>query len=203
MAGSFAGVAEFSGAGTALARSRAVFAGSATFSAVTPSPTLATRYLMAADLDIRVGAAAIDRMLDDDGDGLRDWVALTEFMVDAEHLADSYLLKAWTSEQISEIGRADRSFRGHVAWIAIELISERRHEFIAADGRGRYQMQYDRALSYFDRLSKNKLHTAAEATASVGAQSGGDYNPKTSNPSSDASFVFASDKRYPTGHGGF
>ncbi len=203
MSGTFAGVATFSGQGSAKARSSATFTGRARFSAAVVLPQLSTRYLTAADLDNRVGAAAIDRMLDDDGDGLRDWHMLTEFMVDAEALADSYMLKSWSREQITSIGAGDRSFRGHVAWIAIEMISERRAEFNSADGRGRYQSQYDRAIAFFDRLSKNKGHTAAEETAGKGTQSGGDHLPKTANPSTDASFVFASDKRYPSGHGGF
>jgi hypothetical protein len=158
-------------------------------------------YLTSADLDNRIGAARVDMLFDDDGDSLRDAIPLNAIMVEAEDLAASWMLKGYPIESVVLLGKNDETFRGQVAWVAAELASERRQEFIAEDGKGRYWAQYTRAKEYFTAMSKAQLRSPAETVAGKNAGSGGSLSPtlQTNQPR----FIFAPDRGSPTGHGGF
>ena len=83
---------------------------------------------------------------------------------------------------------------------------------MAADGKGRFWAQYERAIAYFDSISKSKdLTRAAKATAKlgvaaagVGANTGGRRNPtvQTNPQGASNAWVFA-DELDGTKHGGF
>ena len=87
-------------------------------------------------------------------------------------------------------------------WIALELASERRPELCASDGKGRYLYQYERAIQYFDLMSKGQLRSIGEGEAGAGANTGGATNPPL-DPSDKPRFIFAPDLNSPTGHGGY
>jgi hypothetical protein len=158
-------------------------------------------YLTSADLDARAGAARVDLLFDDDGDSQRDPEVMNAIMCEAEDFAASRMLKSWNRTAIATLAAQDITFRGHVAWVALELASERRAEWLAEDGKGRYWAQYLRAKEHFDMLAKSQISSQGEVQAGANAQSGGKLGP-TNNPSI-STFVFAADRNAPRGHGGF
>lgn len=158
-------------------------------------------YLSSADLDARAGAARVDLLFDDDGDSQRDPDVLNAIMCEAEDFAASRMLKSWNRAAITTLAAQDITFRGHVAWVALELASERRAEWLAEDGKGRYWAQYLRAKEHFDMLAKSQISSQGEVKAGANAQSGGTLGP--TNDPNRATFTFAPDARAPRGHGGF
>jgi hypothetical protein len=154
-----------------------------------------------ADLVQLIGAAKVDELSDDNGDGIRDDGVVEGVLAQAEDFGASFLLKGWSREQIDELIRADASLRTQFAWIACEMLSERRPQFLAADGKGAYWAQYERAQAYLTRLSKAKGHSVGEATAGASAQRGGRINPP--RDALEPTHTFAPSKNNPRGSGGF
>lgn len=174
------------------------------FFEVTPAAIAALRmpaYMSSVDLDARIGARKVDELFDDDGDMVRDAVTVNTLLVEAEDFAASRMLKGWNIEQINLMAAKDEAFRAQVAWVAIEMASERRSEFLAEDGKGRYWAQYTRAKEYFDAIAKGQVASAAEVTVGTNKQTGGGLSPTITPPASR--FIFAPDRFNPTGHGGF
>ncbi len=158
-------------------------------------------YMSSADLDKRVSASKIDELFDDDGDSIRDSIVVAAVLVEAEDFAATRMLKSWTIEQINQMAATDETFRAQVAWVALELATERRSEFLAEDGKGRYWQQYMRAKEHFDALAKSKIASAAEATVGKNKQSGGSLSPTVQQP--PGRFTWAPDKYNPYGKGGY
>lgn len=159
-----------------------------------------TRWLQWEDLECVVDRATVDRLFNDDNSGFRDMVLIEQVIQGAEAMAESKLLRSWTREQIFELATHDAALRHQAAWIAMEMATERRQEFIAADGKGRYWAQYERAIAYFDALSKSKDHSRGETRAGQGANAGGERRPTLR--ADEAPFIFAPDKNG-VGQGGF
>jgi hypothetical protein len=159
------------------------------------------KYMTSADLDARIGATKVDELFCDDGSGVRDSVIVNTFLVEAEDFAATRMIRSWAPDQVAQMATYDETFKGQVAWVACELASERRHEFLDNEGKGRYWAQYMRAREHFDLLSKSRISSAAEATIGANKQSGGRLSPTITPPASR--FLFAPDKNNPTGHGGF
>lgn len=160
----------------------------------------AVRYLTAADLEACVSVETVDRLFHDDNSGVRDVLLMEAVMREAEALADSRMLRGWSEDQITTLANNDPGFRNFAAWVAMELASERRGEFISQDGKGRYWAQYERSIDHFDRLSKSRIHSKGERQAGTNANTGGQTRPtlQTDQPR----FIFA-DEPDGTGHGGF
>ncbi len=158
-------------------------------------------WLTSADLNRVIGAARTDFLFDDDGDGKRDPMKVNQILLQAEDEVSAKLKRAYTDDQIVLLCKNDIVLRNHSAWIAAELASESRSEFIAEDGKGRYWVQYTRALTHFELLSKSQVQTSAKKVAGNNAQSGGKIQPQL--PPETPRFTFAPDKDAPTGHGGF
>ena len=143
-------------------------------------------------------------LFDDDNDGAITGTDLTnanDVMAQAENEAYSRLLRAYTKDQILLLIDNDPAMKGHIAWIALEFASERRTEFLAADGTGAYWQQYERAVKYCDMISKGQQRSAGESVAGTTEQIGGTLQPSVD--SDESRFVFAPDTDNPTGHGGF
>lgn len=162
-------------------------------------------YLALADLQAKVGAARVLQLFDDDGDGVLGvaelvnvWIVLEE----AEGFAYSRMLRAWTQDAVIDLAGADPLFKGHVAWVALELASERRPEFTSPDGKGQFWAQYERAIQFFDALSKNKQRSIGETAGGRAGTAGGNVSP-TTTANTAAQFTFAPSRRSPHGHGGF
>lgn len=157
------------------------------------------------DLERIIGAAQVDRLADDDGDGLRDAAIVDEICQQAEDLARSYLLKSYGDEQIDKMlasdGTGDRAVRVQMTWIAAELLAERRHEFLNAEGKGNYWLQYERAVKYLERIGKGQGHSVAQPTAGASARQGGTVSPTL--PADVPPLTFATSKNNPFGSGGF
>jgi hypothetical protein len=160
----------------------------------------AVRYLTAADLEACTSVETVDRLFHDDNSGVRNMLLMESVMREAEALADSRMLRGWTEDQITTLALNDSGFRCFVAWVALELATERRAEFISTDGKGRYWAQYERSIDHFVRLSKSKIHSKGERVAGTNANTGGRARPQLRNGQSR--FVFA-DEPDGTGHGGF
>lgn len=158
-------------------------------------------YMTSADLDARAGAATVDMLFDDDGDNQRDPPLVNQILCEAEDFAASMMLKSWNREAIGKLANNDVQFKGHVAWVALQLASERRAVWLSESGEGRYGAQYKRASDHFDRLSKSGLSSQGETTSGANRQSGGSLGP--TNIPGKPTFVFAPDSRAPRGHGGF
>ena len=163
------------------------------------------RYLTIDDMIARVGSNRVNEYFDDDLSGDLD-ASETDFVDEvltaAENEADSRLLRSFTLDQITELAENDEAFRRHASWIALEFASERRTEFLGADGQGAYGTQYNRAIKYFESLSRGKSRSKGELVAGKSGRHGGRVRP-TLDTSTTPRFVFAPDRNAPTGHGGF
>ncbi len=161
--------------------------------------------LVVQDLFNRVGADKIRQYFDDSGDAslVDDDPQLQSVMASAEGLYFAHMLKAGYDRQaLIDLANADETIKEHIAWIAVELASERRPAFTAADGSGAHIVQYDRAVAIFTKMSKARLRSGGEATVGRNAHVGGNVQPAP--PSGTAGdFVFAPSKNAPTGRGGF
>lgn len=153
------------------------------------------------DLEQIIGAAKVDEYGSNKGHGKRDDQVIENVLAQAEDLSMSYLLKGWTREQARLMIEEDQGLRVQIAWVAAELLTERRSEFLNAEGHGRYWAQYERAIDYFDRLAKTKARSVGESKAGQNSLRGGTVTPKA--PPNTAAFVFASSKGNPGGSGGF
>lgn len=175
---------------------------------ITTSPTtvqlvgrpIETRWLQWEDLESIVDVATIDRLFNDKNTAIRDMVLTEQVIQQAETLAESQLLRSWTQQQIVDLAAHDPALRAQAAWLALEAASERRQEFIAADGKGRYWAQYERSMAYFKDLSKSKSQSRGEETAGHGSNAGGSLRPAL-RPR-QARRIFA-DEPDGSGHGGF
>ncbi len=164
-----------------------------------PKPT----YLKLEDLSLLAGADTITRLFDDTLSGSADDDTAAVIMANAEGTAKGYLLRAYNDNQMRDLGRNDPTFKMHVAWVAIEMASERRSEFVSEDGKGRYWQQYLRAITFFENLSKAKIRTPAESVIGPGANVGGATQPSKASLRGRKRFVFATDRDNPGGSGGF
>lgn len=168
---------------------------------------LTDMWLFVTDLERVVSRDVIDRLFQDTNSNARDPELVQAILLEAQALAESKLLRSWSIEQIKNLAFHDAAIRVNAAWIGLELATERRGEFIASDGKGRYWMQYERAMAYFDALSKSKDHSRGEkaatqlgvSAAGKGSNSGGRRKPA---PQAGNNFVFA-DEGDGTKHGGF
>lgn len=160
------------------------------------------RVMTSDELDQCVGPAKVDQLFDDQATGQRDRVLVSQALRRGEDYAISYLLNAWDEPAIVIALQNDSLLRMHVAWIVLELAAERRSEFCGVDGKGPYWSQMQRADKYLDSMSRGRTSSTAEAKgAGKNAQVGGRVNPRLSQ--GESRFVFAPDRRFPRGHGGY
>ena len=163
-------------------------------------------FLSRSDLEARCDAPTVLRMADRDGTG--QWsegnlAILNEILIEAEGAAYSRLMKGFPSKaQVIELMGADPFLKGQVAWMALELLSERQPGFNAADGWGAYRAQYERAAKTLDEVGKAVKRSAGEATAGANVRVGGRLQPRPPAGDADA-FVFAPSRNNPRGSGGF
>ena len=137
-----------------------------------------TAWLKWEDLELVVDRATVDKLFNDTNSNTRDMVLVEQALQQAESLAESEMLRSWTKDQIAILASGDPALRAQAAWIAIEYASERRQEFIAADGKGRYWAQYERSMKYFSNLGKSLCHSRGERSAGHGSNAGGAVRPK-------------------------
>lgn len=162
-------------------------------------------FLTLADLSDKIGQQRIVQFFDDDADGVVDGAdsQVAAVLEAAEAMYYSRLKRAYPGRQtLIDLANADPAVKSHVAWIACELAAERRLEFTSAEGWGAFKVQYDRALSELDLLSKGATRSIGETTVGKGANTGGKIQPKPPVGEADQ-FVFASSKARPGGTGGF
>lgn len=159
-----------------------------------------SNWLQWEDLESVVDNSVIDRLFNDTNTSSRKWKLLEYAILQAQGLAESQLLRSWNRQQIALMAANDPSMRAQAAWLALEAASERRQEFISADGKGRYWAQYERSMSYFKELSKSKSHSQGEEAAGHGSNAGGSLRPAL-RPR-QARRIFA-DEPDGSGHGGF
>jgi hypothetical protein len=162
-------------------------------------------YLAKSDLEALVGTERVLNYFDDDNSGAFDateLIYLDKILDAAEGVVASRLLRAYSDvDSITDLADNDEGFKVHAAWIALEMASERRTEFSSNEGWGDFKLQYERALEYFDKLSKGNIRSQGESVAGEGANTGGTLQPTLE--SDQARFTIAPDNDYPTGHGGF
>ena len=165
---------------------------------------MAAAYLTLQDLYNLVGSNRVLQFFDDDLDeSIADQSTETGAILEmAEAHVASFMLRAYNADDITTVANNDPAFKSHAAWIALQFASERRPEFGGVDGQGAFQNQFERAETFFDRLSKGGKRTLGEANAGDGANTGGTVQPPLTN-STDPRFVFAPDNNAPTGHGGY
>ena len=160
------------------------------------------QYLTTRDMEGLIGANKVRQLFDDDNNGSTEnnIEPIYQAMAAAEAEAANRMLRSFSDEQINILAENDRAFKNHVAWVACEFASERRSEFQSIDGWGGYKAQYERAITYFENLSKAKTRSKGEAKAGKSARLGGGYQPNKGNA---PKYIFAPDTKAPTGHGGF
>jgi hypothetical protein len=163
-------------------------------------------FLSLADLYRKVDASKVIRYVDDDGDGQMSATELSLLegcMEEAEGRAYALLIPAFgSSSTIITLMQNDAFLRGSVAWMALELASERRPEFAQAEGWGAYKIQYERAVADLKQQGKGRERSQGESTAGTNAQVGGTVSPTP--PAGRANqFVWAPNKANTGGSGGF
>jgi hypothetical protein len=161
-------------------------------------------WLTIQDLYNLVGSARVIQLFDDElTGGLNSSVEqLQAILRAAEGEAYSRMLRGWSKDNIEALAGVDIAFRNHVAWVALEFASERRPAFASDDGKGQFWAQYERAIKFFESLSKGQLRSAGESAAGAGSNTGGKLRPTSTAKQAD-SFIFAPSQRNPTGSGGF
>ena len=163
-------------------------------------------FLSLSDLVSRCDATTVTRMADRDGDGQLlegDLAILNEILIEAEGFAYTRLLKGYPSkQQCIDLLNADPFLKGQVAWIALELVSERQPGFNAADGGGAYKVQHDRAMKELEKAGTAKTRSQGEETAGKNVRVGGRLQSRPPAGEADA-FVFAPSRNNPRGSGGF
>ncbi len=161
--------------------------------------------IVIADLSNQVGLNRVLQFFDDDGDGVvtdadPNVVAILD---QAEGQFYSRMLRAYPDKAtLILLANADPIVKGHIVWLACELMAERRVEFTNAEGWGAFQVQYNRAMKEIDLLSKGAVRSIGEATVGQGANTGGRLQPRQ-NIGTTKQFTFAPSKGDPNGPGGF
>lgn len=161
-------------------------------------------FLTVQDLYNLVGSQRVIQLFDDQLTGGLNSAnqQLQSILKAAEGEAYSRMLRSWSKLNIIALAGVDVAFLNHVAWVALEFASERRPAFASDDGKGQFWAQYERAISFFENLSKGKLRSTGESAAGAGRNTGGNIRPSTTAKTA-ASFVFAPSERNPSGSGGF
>ncbi len=165
---------------------------------------MAPRYLAQTDLEARVGPRRVLQLFDDDNNGVlgaEELAKISGILEAAEGEVASRMIRAYSIDSITTLANADPVFKLHASWIALEFAAERRPEFLGAGGQGPYQNMYERAIKFFEKLSKGRQRSAGESEAGIGKTIGGKVQPKL--PTGTSRFTFAPDGNNPTGHGGF
>lgn len=161
-------------------------------------------WLKLQDLKNLVGSERTIQLFDDDGDGLisESDANVQAVLKVAESEAYSRLRRAWSVDAIKTLAANDPGFTSHCAWVALEFASERRPAFCADDGKGCYWAQYERAIEFFESVSKGLQRSVGEGSAGTNPQIGGNLRP-TETSKQASSFVFATSERNPRGSGGY
>lgn len=157
------------------------------------------------DLSNQVGLQRVIQFFDDDGDNVvADGDPNVDAILDqAEGQYFSRMLRAYGDKPtLIILANNDPVVKGHIIWLACELMAERRVELTNADGWGAFQAQYKRAISELDLLSKGATRSAGEAVAGQGANTGGKLQP-IDNIGTSTQFTFVPSKGDPQGPGGF
>lgn len=150
-----------------------------------------------ADIEQRIGAAELVRLLDDDGDGVADSGNVTWALTAASAIAKGILYRAFSSEtKIEALVAADPGVLNDVVEIAVGLAGTRRPQLLGADGRSPYSHWRKDAEARLDRVASAKTRAIGEATAGLNETVYSNVSP-TRTP------LFAATKLNPTGPGGF
>lgn len=158
-----------------------------------------------------IGARRTKQYFDDSGDGvISDADTSVQMIFDmAEGEMYSRMFRAYSSrDEIITYAENDAAFRGNLTMVAAHLASERRGALTDSEGDGAYKAAYDRAMAYFDNVSRGLQRGTGEAGTLLnpgpgpGANTGGNLQP---SPPADTGrqFVFTPNKNSPTGYGGF
>lgn len=168
-------------------------------------------FLVIQDLIDRVGSRKVTGYFDDTNNGTLsdDSAAIDVVLSAAEGEMYARLLRAYPGTDTADPNNAirllvanDPTLKNHVVSVALQYAAERRPEFCDDEGVGPYKALWNRAIDYFETLSKGLKRSKGEAQAGVGANSGGKLQPKP--PAATArQFIFAKSRDSPTGHGGF
>ena len=151
-------------------------------------------FLVIDDLNSRVGPRKVIELFDDDNDGdlseASEIAAYEAILCEAESILYSRLLRSYTSKaSIVLLASNDAIIKGHCAWIALEIASERRSFAAGREGRGAFVFQYERALAEFDLLSRGRSRSKGEAVAGKSGNVGGVVQPVLQ--SGESRFTFA------------
>jgi len=165
---------------------------------------MAAQFMTETDLTNLVGSQEVNGLFDDNysGDTTAEAAIVSLFLERAENEAFSYIGRGFSESQFVLLGQNDVNLKAHIGWVALHFASQRRGEFVAADGSGKYQAQYNLAIKYFDDLGKGRRRSVAEAEAGKSSNLGGNVNPPLSN-ATDPRFLFAPDKNNTGFKGGF
>jgi hypothetical protein len=166
-------------------------------------------FLELTDLYNKVGERRVIELFDDDNDGnitdAAEILAYEAAMCEAEGLLYSRMLRAYADkDSIVTLAENDPILRGHCAWVALEIGSERRTFAAGREGRGAFVYQYERALAEFDLLSRGRARSKGEAVAGTSGNVGGTVQPPLQ--SGESRFVFADEigpDGMKMGHGGY
>lgn len=169
-------------------------------------------FLTIQDLYDLVGARRVNAYFDDTFNGevgdANENSAVQAILCTAEGIFASYAMRVYAGTLVDVTSplrllvENDALVRTMTAWIALQGAAERRTEFTDAQGNGPFKAQYDRAVAFFDRLSKGTARSAGEAQAGLGANTGGNFSPDEVRQT-QSEFIFAPSRSSPFGRGGF
>ncbi len=167
-------------------------------------------FLVIQDLIDRVGSRKVTGYFDDNNNGTLsdESTAIDIVLSSAEAEMYARLLRAYPGDPADPGGAMqllvanDPALKNHVVSVALQFAAERRPEFSDDEGQGPFKGIFQRAIDYFETLSKGLTRSKGETAAGKGANTGGKLQPKP--PAASAGqFVFARSRDSPSGHGGF
>ena len=155
------------------------------------------------DLEQVVGKALVQQLFQLAGAaaGTVDEDEIERTLENASSHATSIVRAAWAEANIAEMAN-DPAFRMHVAWIAMEFRAESRQFTNAADGKGKYWAQAERAEKWLVGAAKAQRRPAGEKRAGPPATVTSNHI-RPSVPEGGKRFVFAKDSATGRPRGGF
>lgn len=133
---------------------------------------MAAAYLTQSDLESKIGAAVVLRLLDDDDDGVADEAAVDAVLVAAERFVAGHVSLVYPLVAILADAATLEHVRSLAIPIAVHYAFQRRTEFTTRDGTV-YQGAYNEAVKVLDKVRTGKFRLDANGSPVTPSNVGG------------------------------
>lgn len=129
-------------------------------------------YLTLSDLESKIGAATVLRLLDDDNDGVADAVAVGAVLVAAERFVAGHVSLVYPLATILGDAATLEHVRSLAIPVAVHYAFQRRTEFTTRDGTA-YQGAYGEAVKTLEKVRAGKFRLDANGVPATPSNVGG------------------------------